>query len=183
MSASCRRPGCTKAAAVTIHYDPVSCQLWLDPITVADRSAQTLCLDHAERLSPPKGWVVVDRRGAQTTIVSVASDGLTPASRSAPRRAVRRGWGSFEEPTLDFTSTAPPPPPDPPRQSPVDHGVAAGAGSHAVDEPSPPEEPGEDEPVDDLADLLHPRGGLLGKAFEAIGDQRSALTLPSQTDE
>ena len=34
------------------------------------------------------------------------------------------------------------------------------------------------EVADDLTELLKPRGGLLGRAFEATGPQRSALTIP-----
>lgn len=197
MSASCRRPGCTQVAAVAIHYDPVSCQLWLDPITVADRSAQTLCEDHAERLSPPRGWVVVDRRGAQTTIL--AAPGVSASGRPVQRRALRRRWGSFEEPTLDFTaseavttaatvvveSVAEPEP------EPVPEGAAASEPTVEPEpeprpepepQPAPQPEPMTDSP-EDMERLLHPRGGLLGRAFEATGHQRSVLTLPSESDE
>src|SRR6478609_11426833 len=108
MTSSCRRPGCTKVAAVTIRYDPVSCQLWLDPISAADRSVQSLCLDHAERLSPPRGWIVVDRRGLQTTIVTTPPVTPTETPKRAGARPVRRRWGSFEAPTLEFTSDVAP---------------------------------------------------------------------------
>src|SRR4051812_36499693 len=108
MTSSCRRPGCTKVAAVTIRYDPVSCQLWLDPINGADRSVQSLCLDHADRLSAPRGWVVVDRRGLQTSIVTSPVVASEEAPKRAGARPVRRRWGSFEAPTLEFTSDAAP---------------------------------------------------------------------------
>ncbi len=36
------------------------------------------------------------------------------------------------------------------------------------------------EPVDDLGDLLAPKGGLLGRAFRATGPQRSVLTEVSR---
>ena len=106
VSSSCRRPGCSRQAAATIRYDPVACQLWLDPITTSDRSAQLLCLEHAERLSPPRGWVVVDRRGAQTTIVSSPPTEAPPSARGRGRTRVRRSWGSFTEPTLEFTAAS-----------------------------------------------------------------------------
>ena len=209
MSASCRRPGCTQVAAVAIHYDPVSCQLWLDPITVADRSAQTLCADHAERLSPPRGWVVVDRRGAQTTIL--AAPGVSGPGRPAERRALRRRWGSFEEPTLDFTaseavthaaavvaeSVAAPesepepevavvaaPVPEPESEPEVDPEATVASEPTAEPEPEPEPEPESTTgSPEDMQRLLHPRGGLLGRAFEATGHQRSVLTLPSDSDE
>ncbi len=239
MSASCRRPGCTQVAAVAIHYDPVSCQLWLDPITVADRSAQTLCADHAERLSPPRGWVVVDRRGAQTTIL--AAPGVSGPGRPAERRALRRRWGSFEEPTLDFTASeavtpaaavvaesvaAPEPEPEvavvaesvaapesepevavvaapvpepesepevavvaapvPEPESEPEVDPEATVASEPTAEPEPEPEPEPESTTgspEDMQRLLHPRGGLLGRAFEATGHQRSVLTLPSDSDE
>ena len=174
MTGSCRRPGCANVAAVTIHYDPVSCQLWLDPIVVADRSAQVLCVEHAERLSPPRGWVVVDGRGAQTTILSEAPAAVSAERASRTPRMPRRRWGSFEEPMLDFSVVE--------RDSETDE-----TGSDEPDfagERSPNVEPEKPvEPVDDLADLLKPRGGLLGRAFAATGDQHSALTLPNEAAE
>src|ERR1700759_455198 len=102
MVPTCRRPGCGRPAAVTIRYDPVSCQLWLDPVKPDEHNGPFLCLDHAERLSPPPGWVVVDRRGAQPAIRT--SDPIVSSPRVvAPRRTSRRRWGSFAEPTLEFS--------------------------------------------------------------------------------
>jgi len=186
MTGSCRRPGCANVAAVTIHYDPVSCQLWLDPIVVADRSAQALCVEHAERLSPPRGWVVVDRRGAQTTILSEAPAAVSAERASRTPRTPRRRWGSFEEPMLDFSVAE--------RDSETDEAgsdepenAAARAPNAEPEQSVEPEEPFEPEPqvepVDDLADLLKPRGGLLSRAFAATGDQHSALTLPNEAAE
>ena len=215
MTSSCRRPGCTKVAAVTIRYDPVSCQLWLDPISAADRSVQSLCLDHAERLSPPRGWIVVDRRGLQTTIVTTPPVTPTETPKRAGPRPVRRRWGSFEAPTLEFTSDASPTieatvevhvepepvalepepawEPEPvviePEPEPVALEPEPEPEPVAVEPEPEPEPQPEPEPVkvlDDLGDLLKPRGGLLGRAFEATGEQRSALTLsdpaPSKDD-
>jgi hypothetical protein len=179
----------------------VSCQLWLDPVNPDEHNGQFLCLDHAERLSPPRGWVVVDRRGAQTAIRTT-----TPAAtvqRVAPRRLARRRWGSFDEPTLEFTRDddalgdpndvtllvtpiLPEPPPVPPEVAPAIEPVPeVVVVVEVAPEPEPEPEP---EPVleseqeaavaDDLTQLLKPRGGLLGRAFEATGHQRSALTIP-----
>ncbi len=262
MAPTCRRPGCGRTAAVAIRYDPVSCQLWLDPVGPDDRHGQLLCLDHAERLSPPRGWVVVDRRGAQTAIRTAEPAVSIP--RMPPRRAARRQWGSFEEPTLEFTGSdhavgrsdttvldRPPadeveleleveveveadvevaehvedevaerfevevevevaerfevepdgaraePPPVPPEAgrgssvsvqiaepAPAPEVVAQPAAEPAPERAEPELAPAAEAvvaaPADDLTQLLKPRGGLLGRAFEATGDQRSALTLSDE---
>ncbi len=87
---------------MTIGYDPVSCQVWLDPLGSGPPPAQMLCLDHAERLQPPRGWVVVDRRSAQTVIVAPSNAPRRPTVGRAPRRVARR-WGQIDEPRLEFT--------------------------------------------------------------------------------
>jgi hypothetical protein len=187
----------------------VSCQLWLDPVNPDERNGQFLCRDHAERLSPPRGWVVVDRRGAQTAIRT--SSPVATVQRVAPRRVARRRWGSFEEPTLEFTRDdvlgdpddvtllvtpisiepviedvviTPEPPPVPPEvgQEPEPPAaIAQPVVEPVVDEPEVEVPvPAEPEVADDLTKLLKPRGGLLGRAFEATGHQRSALTIPDE---
>jgi hypothetical protein len=180
---------------VTIRYDPVSCQLWLDPISAGDRSVQSLCVDHAERLSPPRGWVVVDRRGSQTTIVTAPAV-ETGGPASSPRR-VRRRWGSFEAPTLEFTTAEEPDPPaavhDPPAavlEPEPEVEMEAEHEPEPVPEPEPvvaadgrPDRPSPAPIADDLGELLKPRGGLLGRAFGSTGPQRSAITLPQPADD
>ena len=178
MGSTCRRPGCHREAAVTIGYDPVACQVWLDPLDPRSSSAQLLCLDHAERLHAPRGWVVVDRRDDQTLIVSPRAPTVdhAPPGR-APRRAPRR-WGQLDEPRLEFTVD---------ETAVTEPGVAEVLVEHLAVEPAvesavvDPElvEPGPVEagpiesvparpaPIDDLTELLRPKGRLLSRAFEA----------------
>ena len=119
MSWSCRRPGCNREAAVCISYDTVACQVWMDPIALGPAGGQSLCEQHASRLSAPRGWVVVDRRESQSNLVtsggaqtseplSSQPDSPTSASEAAPtprvRRPLSRGWGQFDAPTLDFVA-------------------------------------------------------------------------------
>lgn len=170
MGWSCRRPGCHHPAAVAITFDAVSCQVWVDRL-FAD-ATQLLCEEHAERLSPPRGWVVVDRREGQSSIVSPREPSVATPPR--PPRSQRQ-WGQLDAPRLEFLGPDPIP-------APVPAPVPAPAPEPVV-EPEP--EVAAVEPdldpvlVDDLAALLSPKGGLLGRAFSSTGDQRSALTTPA----
>lgn len=68
MNGRCMRQNCALPATVGLTYDGVRRELWLDEL--ADVSgpgpelaqAQTLCARHAELLTAPQGWSVVDRR-------------------------------------------------------------------------------------------------------------------------
>ena len=192
MGWSCRRPGCHNQAAVAITFDAVNCQVWIDELS--PEATQLLCEQHAERLRPPRGWLVLDRRSGQTTIVT--DDAEAPVVvPPRPRRSKRR-WGQLDAPKLEFLGPDVQPEPVAVEPEPVvveAEPVAVEPEPVAV-EPEPvvvePEpvavgwepvpvvvEPPEPEPrVEDLEELLAPKGGLLGRAFSSTGDQRSALT-------
>ena len=63
-----------------------------------------LCDEHAQRLSPPRGWVVIDRRDPQSSIVAAEQVPLVDQVPSRPR--IARRWGQFDEPRLEFTGDA-----------------------------------------------------------------------------
>ena len=46
--------------ALSYGFDPVGAVVWLD--VPSDSTASGLCLQHAERLTAPKGWTIDDRR-------------------------------------------------------------------------------------------------------------------------
>ena len=46
--------------ALSYGFDPVGAVVWLD--VPSDSTATGLCLQHAERLTAPKGWTIDDRR-------------------------------------------------------------------------------------------------------------------------
>ena len=62
------RQGCARAAAVSLVFDAVGREVWLDAVadggveSAGGSQAQLLCPDHAEALRVPVGWAVVDRR-------------------------------------------------------------------------------------------------------------------------
>lgn len=185
MSWSCRRPGCNRPAVAAIHYDPVSCQVWLDPVAPDDRSGQALCGEHIERLRPPRGWVVVDRLDAQSHLVTAVP--ASPPRPSAAPRAPRRTWGKFETPTLEFTAEpGAPPPPDPLADLRTDRDDPRATSPEPDLDEAPPAEPvveTDDGPQrDDLAPLFTPTGRLLSRAFSSSGPQRSVLTAENVED-
>ena len=60
---TCRRRGCDveAAAAVGLSYEPKEIVL-ADLLAERDPSLLELCRTHADRLSPPLGWHLSDRR-------------------------------------------------------------------------------------------------------------------------
>ena len=46
--------------ALSYGFDPVGAVVWLD--VPSDSTSTGLCLQHAERLTAPKGWTIDDRR-------------------------------------------------------------------------------------------------------------------------
>jgi hypothetical protein len=63
MTRVCARPGCGETATATFVYDYVARTTWLDAL--ADERhpmAYDLCGPHADALSVPRGWRLVDRR-------------------------------------------------------------------------------------------------------------------------
>jgi hypothetical protein len=90
---------------VCISYDALACQVWLDPIAMAPAGGQPLCADHAQRLSAPRGWVVLDRRTSQSTLMTAAGPAPVHDARgraAVPRRRLPRAWGQFDAPRLEF---------------------------------------------------------------------------------
>lgn len=165
---------------MVITYDPVGCQVWLDPMEGA-RGGQPLCTLHAERLHAPRGWVVLDRRAAQAVLRAGVAE---PAAPTQPPSAPRRRWGQFSEPRLDFEEPVvvePEPEPEPvaveaePVEVVPEPAPAAIESEPVAVEPEPAPEP----VVDDLAQFFEPEGGLLGRAFRTTGRQRSVLTSGS----
>lgn len=62
MSASCSRPGCAEAPTATLTYDYARRTATVDHLAAPHPMQYDLCERHAERLSVPNGWSLVDRR-------------------------------------------------------------------------------------------------------------------------
>ena len=187
MSWSCRRPGCGERASVVISYDTVACEVWVDHLEGAPDSAQLLCDRHRSRLSPPRGWTVLDRTGSPATemddVDAVASAELAGAAPTGAGEepAGRRGWGQTDiTPGAEFVGgRAAELPTNPPVVIAPMEEIAQVVESAPVEESGGPvgDLAEEQRPhADNVSDLLEPKGGLLGRAFRSTGHQRSVLT-------
>ena len=61
MTISCSR--CGSPAAALMSFDYGNSSVWLDDLVEPlERHGYRLCADHADRLTPPQGWTLTDRR-------------------------------------------------------------------------------------------------------------------------
>lgn len=66
VSATCSRPGCQRVPAATLLYDYASRLVTIDRLSTPHPMQYDLCSAHADRLSVPNGWTLVDRRADAT---------------------------------------------------------------------------------------------------------------------
>ncbi|MEX1217886.1 MAG: DUF3499 family protein [Acidimicrobiales bacterium] len=63
MTRSCARPGCGSPAAATFEYNYADSVVFLDALAEeALPSNYDVCRRHADSMTVPKGWTMVDRR-------------------------------------------------------------------------------------------------------------------------
>jgi hypothetical protein len=138
-------------------FDARESLVWLDPIDTPGRGAGVLCVEHADRLSPPRGWNLLDRRGAESRLwigqpVSATTAAGRPARREQPARSRPRTAPGprlpFDtvEPALLATVATIAPVPDPERTSWSPH----------------------DRPGVEFERVVDARTPLLARAFEAV---------------
>ncbi len=69
MARSCARPGCGSGASATFEYNYADQIVFLD--VLADESHPAIydvCTRHADSLTVPRGWTLVDRRRGPATL-------------------------------------------------------------------------------------------------------------------
>jgi hypothetical protein len=121
---TCSRLGCDELAVAVFAFDARECLVWLDPLGSGGRGAGVLCEVHADRMTPPYGWNLLDRRGAEARLWIGRQLG-TPA-RTAPARRREHAPRSrplttpgprlpFDAPAPRVGSASPPPAPEPAR--------------------------------------------------------------------
>lgn len=141
----CARIGCGDTVTTIMQVVPRSCQVVLgDPVEPMDHEGIPLCGRHAERVTLPQGWDLVDvrrpppstlprkrrRRAATRKEAPSEPSGSQP---SEPAEAPDGGAAPPAGPELAVAETAGPPPPAPPAEP-----------------PGPPEPAGEDQRPGDL---------------------------------
>ncbi len=81
MMTHCSKPGCAQIASVVLAYDYGQQTVVLEDATGGDISPHhyAMCLRCAEKLKPPRGWTVDDRRVAVPLFASERSDRRAPS--------------------------------------------------------------------------------------------------------
>jgi hypothetical protein len=148
--------GCDAPATAVFAFDASECLVWLDPLGSGGRGAGVLCGLHADRMSPPRGWNLLDRRDVESRlwIGRTALAAAAPAPSRRRERAPRARTCAPAGPRLPLETMEREPArePDPPARTPEPARATW----------SPPDRPGpEFEHVPDA------RTPLLARAFEA----------------
>ncbi|MGH8925054.1 MAG: DUF3499 family protein [Acidimicrobiia bacterium] len=60
MFPSCLR--CSAPAGAMMLYSYPDQHMWIEELAVSEVPSYALCVEHASRLSPPRGWKLTDRR-------------------------------------------------------------------------------------------------------------------------
>jgi hypothetical protein len=85
---TCSRLGCDEPAVAVFAFDARECLVWLDPLGPGGRGAGVLCGTHADRMSPPRGWNLLDRRGVESRLW-IGRTNTAAAPAPPPRRRER----------------------------------------------------------------------------------------------
>jgi hypothetical protein len=158
------RQGCARTASVSLVFDAVGREVWLDAVAdgdadpVSGSQAQLLCPGHAEALRVPVGWAVVDRRSPLTPRAGEGAATDEPVIDPGPVERAGQEADSFASGEIV--------------EPHAEDQVEPHAEDQAEDEAAPDVEP---EPSAQPAGAR--RGGsMLDRAFAWAGPQRSVIT-------
>jgi len=120
VSRSCEKLGCSEPADVAYGIDRVACVVWLENFDSDDaRHLNALCVDHASRLTLPRGWSFDDRRersprlfnaprpatGARITPLAKSKTAAKPATKpTTPAPAAKSAPAAKTSPKQPRTS-------------------------------------------------------------------------------
>ena len=94
LTRGCSKTGCARPAVATLTYAYADRAVVVGPLaTYAEPHTYDLCLEHAERMTAPRGWEVV-RVGGEFPEPALAADdllALAGAARAAGRPRAPRG--------------------------------------------------------------------------------------------
>ena len=154
---------CGAPATARVAFDSLACFVWIDPFEadgprdVGARGAGALCTRHADRLVPPRGWAVQDRRSREPRLWS---DRPVAADPSAPGRPVRSTQPATAASASVLTIDAP---------LPFEAAPVATAPASSVS----PDDAARDRRRDDIEALLAaPTSPLLSRAFDRARSHR-----------
>ena len=150
---TCSRIGCDALAVAVFAFDARECLVWLDPLGSGGRGAGVLCRPHADRMTPPRGWNLLDRRGMESRLWIGRTTAVAPPAPASRRR--------------DRAPRARPCPPTGPRL-PFDTAAAREPDAPVARAPEPDRQPWSprDRPGPELEHVLDARTPLLARAFE-----------------
>jgi hypothetical protein len=155
---ACSRLGCGEAAVAVFAFDARESLVWLDPITTPGRGAGVLCERHADQLSPPRGWNLLDRRGPEFRLWTGRPASALPSTPHAPRRPARR---SGTEPARSRPCATPGP------LLPFDVAPAPEPAAVAAAPDAPRTWSPHDRPGPEFEHVLDAHTPLLARAFDA----------------
>jgi len=158
---ACSRLGCDEAAVSVFAFDALESLVWLDPISVPGRGAGVLCQRHADRLSPPRGWNLLDRRAPAARLWTGRPAATTARPPAAPHTARR------ERPARSRPCPAPGP------RLPFDV-TPEPAPAVTADDTAPRTWSPRDRPGPELERVLDARTPLLARAFDSARPTDSA---------
>jgi hypothetical protein len=176
-------------------FSYVSREVWIDPLGDEAPQSYDLCVGHAARTQPPRGWQLRDRRPVEDQVTAEGSSApvaldseqtvavLAAALRAVPDLPPERevpDHGADDDADVARAPIEPAPASDDDPSPVVGHGAALPASEASPPEPSPPD-PHRGEPVDEDASTeplpFEPAGaGHVGQPllFEADPDQVAA---------
>ena len=157
---TCSRIGCDVPATASFSFDALNELAWLDTVVEA-RGAGFLCHLHAERLTPPRGWSLLDRRSPEPKLFVAPSVLPTPAKpkqERAPKRS-RATKARHPKATAADPSASAPTPADP---------SATDAGELPFDAPPPMPRTWSPRDLPALDDEFDDRTPMLARAFESL---------------
>ena len=157
---SCSRLGCSEPAVAVFAFDARESLVWLDPISTPGRGAGVLCGTHADRLSPPRGWNLLDRRAAASRLWTGRAPAPARVASRAPRgdRRTRPRTCEPAGPSLPFDAVASVP------SIPTVISVVAAV---TAEEPEPTTWSPRDRPGPEFEHVLDARTPMLARAFES----------------
>lgn len=175
MIGQCMRQGCARTAEARLIITPGELLVTLEDLTDPDEPTQMVCNSHANSIRPPVGWSVSDRRKGHSQSWKAASPGDTgspgdsgsPGETAATGKSVATGSPGeiLAEPPVESAARS-----VEPTEEIADAGFNLHDGAEIDVEGDPEPDPGREKPN---------ASGLLGRAFEWTGPQRSVLTQDS----